>query len=79
MDMTRKSDTIIVGRTAILGLIMAPLDSSNTRNKFGWLLRDNVTEIHGMLGFSPQLLYMLSQITHFAACMIEVLCPSPSS
>ena len=75
----RISNTIIVGRAAILALPMTPLNVINTDdNQFGWLLhgtKRRAREIHGGSGFSPKLLHMFAQITHLAAKMAEAVHP----
>jgi hypothetical protein len=72
---TRRSDNVIVARTAILGMLMLRLDKTQTKKQFGWLLRgqrEHVFQIHGMLGFSPKLLHMIFQITRTAAGLSKV-------
>jgi Fungal specific transcription factor domain len=70
----RISNTIIVGRAAILVLTVLPLNVDNTKQKFNWLLHGSEREsrkIHGGCGLSPKLLHHFSQITHIAASLGE--------
>jgi hypothetical protein len=73
---TRVSNTITIGRAAILALLFAPLDISNTNNEqFGWLLYGGPTEIsriHGSCGFCPKIMHIFAKITHLSTQMFEV-------
>lgn len=72
----RISNTITVGRVAILALPFTPLDLSNTdKSQYGWLLYgtgEEVRRIHGACGFSQKLLHTFAQITHLSAKMAAV-------
>jgi hypothetical protein len=72
----RVSNTITIGRVAVLALLFSPLDLSNTNNEqFGWLLygnSDEIYRIHGSCGFCPKIMHAFVKITHFSAQMVEV-------
>ncbi|KAF2456597.1 fungal-specific transcription factor domain-containing protein [Lineolata rhizophorae] len=66
------SNTVLVARAAILGLLMTPLDPIHTKGQFGWLLHGierNARKVHGGCGFSPKLLHIFAQITQLASQM----------
>jgi Fungal specific transcription factor domain len=75
-DRARVSNTITIGRVAILALLFAPLDTSNTKKEqFGWLLYGepkDMYKIHGSCGFCPKIMHTFAKITHLSAQMIEV-------
>lgn len=76
VDRARVSNTITIGRVAVLALLFAPLDTVNTKNEqFGWLLygeRKDVYKIHGSCGFCPKIMHTFARITHLSARMVEV-------
>lgn len=80
LDSLRLSQSIIVGRAVILAQPMMALPAAETldprqeSSRFGWLLHpseEEMFEIHGGCGFSLKLLHTMSQITYFAARMMQ--------
>jgi hypothetical protein len=71
LDAARVSNMITIGRVAILALLFAPLDVSNTDNEqFGWLLYGTPKEmhrIHGSCGFCRKIMHTFAFVTHLSA------------
>jgi hypothetical protein len=75
-DKARVSNTITIGRVAVLALLFAPLDVANTEHEqFGWLLYGepkDMYRIHGSCGFCPKIMHTFAKITHLSALMLKV-------